>query len=163
VSGRFVSVGISFYNAAGTLGDAIRSVFAQTHAEWELLLIDDGSTDRSREIAQSIDELGFDSIITSDHFYSATLTSSEAFDAVAQHTAMAMETNRVTCNCFMYAVGYRHPAVLASAVILLTLSGAARNSLRRCNSVRCEATGARLSVQSSALSPPPPLRPANWA
>ena len=37
-----------------------------------------------------------------------------------------------------------------SAIILLTLSGAARNSLRRCSSVRWLASGARLSVQSSA-------------
>ena len=29
---------------------------------------------------------------------------------------------------------------------------------RRCSSVRCEAIGARLSVQSSALSPPPTIR-----
>ena len=35
---------------------------------------------------------------------------------------------------------------------MLTLSGAARNSLRRCSSVKRDASGARLSVQSSALS-----------
>lgn len=49
-----VSIGIPFYNAEGYLLDAIRSVFAQTHQNWELILLDDGSTDRSLEIAQSI-------------------------------------------------------------------------------------------------------------
>lgn len=43
-----------FYNAELYLADAIRSVFAQTHKDWELILIDDGSTDRSLEIAKSI-------------------------------------------------------------------------------------------------------------
>lgn len=50
----YVTICIPFYNAESTLLDAIRSVFAQTHDNWELILIDDGSTDRSLEIAQSI-------------------------------------------------------------------------------------------------------------
>lgn len=51
-----VSIGIPFYNAESTLLDAVRSVFAQTHKDWELILIDDGSTDRSLQIARSIDD-----------------------------------------------------------------------------------------------------------
>lgn len=53
----FVTIGIPFYNAESTLQDAIRSVFAQTHQEWELLLVDDGSTDHSLEIARSVNDL----------------------------------------------------------------------------------------------------------
>ncbi|WP_201615699.1 glycosyltransferase family 2 protein [Psychrobacter urativorans] len=49
-----VTIGIPFYNAESTLLDAVRSVFAQTHESWELILIDDGSTDRSLELARSI-------------------------------------------------------------------------------------------------------------
>ena len=51
-----VSIGIPFFNAEKFLLDAIRSVFAQTHQEWELILVDDGSTDGSLEIARSIDD-----------------------------------------------------------------------------------------------------------
>ena len=51
-----VTVGIPFYNSAGTLADAIRSVFAQTFQDWELLLVDDGSTDQSLAIARSVDD-----------------------------------------------------------------------------------------------------------
>jgi glycosyltransferase involved in cell wall biosynthesis len=43
-------------NARRTLVDAVRSVLAQTHRDWELLLVDDGSTDGSLAIAQAIAE-----------------------------------------------------------------------------------------------------------
>jgi glycosyltransferase involved in cell wall biosynthesis len=51
-----ISVGIPFYNCERFLPDAIRSVFAQTYQDWELILVDDGSTDRSLEIAKSVDD-----------------------------------------------------------------------------------------------------------
>lgn len=50
----YITIGIPFYNAESTLLDAVRSVFAQSHENWELILIDDGSTDRSLELAESI-------------------------------------------------------------------------------------------------------------
>ncbi|WP_084286528.1 glycosyltransferase family 2 protein [Halomonas halodenitrificans] len=49
-----VSIGIPFFNAEETLLDAVRSVFSQTHGDWELILLDDGSTDNSLELARSI-------------------------------------------------------------------------------------------------------------
>ncbi|WP_083868166.1 glycosyltransferase family 2 protein [Halomonas smyrnensis] len=49
-----VTIAIPFYNAESTLLDAVRSVFAQTHQDWELILIDDGSTDNSLDLARSI-------------------------------------------------------------------------------------------------------------
>lgn len=48
-----VSVVIIFFNAARFLAEAIDSVFAQTYGAWELLLVDDGSSDGSGEIARS--------------------------------------------------------------------------------------------------------------
>ena len=48
----YVSVGIPFYNAELFLEDAIRSVLAQTYQHWELILINDGSTDGSIDIAK---------------------------------------------------------------------------------------------------------------
>jgi hypothetical protein len=41
-----------FLNAERFIGEAVESVFAQTYANWELLLVDDGSTDRSTSIAR---------------------------------------------------------------------------------------------------------------
>jgi glycosyltransferase involved in cell wall biosynthesis len=49
-----ITVAIPFYNAEKYLLDSIKSVFAQTFQDWELILIDDGSTDGSLKIAQSI-------------------------------------------------------------------------------------------------------------
>lgn len=51
-----VTIGIPFFNAKATLLDSVRSVFAQTHQDWELILMDDGSTDGSLELALSIDD-----------------------------------------------------------------------------------------------------------
>ena len=51
--GPTVSVIIIFHNAAPFLGDAVRSVLAQSFDDWELLLVDDGSTDASSSIAES--------------------------------------------------------------------------------------------------------------
>jgi glycosyltransferase involved in cell wall biosynthesis len=47
-----VSVLMPFLNVAPYLADAIESVRAQTYPHWELLLVDDGSTDGSGEIAR---------------------------------------------------------------------------------------------------------------
>jgi glycosyltransferase involved in cell wall biosynthesis len=47
-----VSVIMIFYNAENFLREAIESIFSQTYQGWELLLVDDGSIDRSRFIAQ---------------------------------------------------------------------------------------------------------------
>jgi teichuronic acid biosynthesis glycosyltransferase TuaG len=40
------------YNAAKTLSPSIESVLQQSHVDWELLLIDDGSTDGSRRLIE---------------------------------------------------------------------------------------------------------------
>src|SRR5947209_5090923 len=51
-----VTVGIPFYNASSTLYHAVRSVFAQTYTNWELLQVDDGSTDDSLVLAHQISD-----------------------------------------------------------------------------------------------------------
>ncbi|MHA3083453.1 glycosyltransferase family 2 protein [Acinetobacter sp. ANC 5383] len=51
-----ISIGISFYNAEKYLADAIKSIIFQTYDNWELLLIDDGSTDNSLAIADQFSQ-----------------------------------------------------------------------------------------------------------
>jgi glycosyltransferase involved in cell wall biosynthesis len=48
-----VSIILPVFNGAATLGDTVRSLLAQTEPDWELLIIDDGSTDRSLALAES--------------------------------------------------------------------------------------------------------------
>jgi glycosyltransferase involved in cell wall biosynthesis len=50
-SAPLVSVIVIFLNAEEFIQEAIESVLAQTYKNWELLLVDDGSTDKSRDIA----------------------------------------------------------------------------------------------------------------
>src|SRR5579872_4575846 len=47
-----VSVIMSMRNGASTVGAAVRSILVQTLADWELIVIDDGSSDQSGEIVQ---------------------------------------------------------------------------------------------------------------
>jgi len=51
-----VTIAIPFLNARRYLADSVRSVFAQTHDEWELLLVDDGSSDGSLDVVRHLDD-----------------------------------------------------------------------------------------------------------
>ena len=51
---ELVTIGLPFYNDRLTLELAIKSIFAQTYKNWELILVDDGSTDGSLNIAKKI-------------------------------------------------------------------------------------------------------------
>lgn len=52
-----ITIGIPFYNNERTLDLAVKSVINQTFRDWELLLIDDGSTDDSIKIAKNLVDL----------------------------------------------------------------------------------------------------------
>lgn len=48
-----ISIGIPFFNAEDYLADSIKSVIGQSFQDWELILVNDGSTDGSLEIANN--------------------------------------------------------------------------------------------------------------
>jgi glycosyltransferase involved in cell wall biosynthesis len=48
-----ISVIIPTYNRAHTLGRAVKSALAQTFTDFELMIVDDGSTDNTGEVARS--------------------------------------------------------------------------------------------------------------
>lgn len=53
MSYKKISVLMGIYNCESTLAEAIDSLLAQTYTNWELILCDDGSKDKTIEIAKS--------------------------------------------------------------------------------------------------------------
>jgi cellulose synthase/poly-beta-1,6-N-acetylglucosamine synthase-like glycosyltransferase len=51
-----VSVIIPLYNKARFINEAIKSIQAQTYQNWEIIVVDDGSTDDGAEVVRAIDE-----------------------------------------------------------------------------------------------------------
>lgn len=49
----FFSVIMPTYNRANMIGKAIKSVLAQTYTNWELLIVDDGSTDNTKQVVEA--------------------------------------------------------------------------------------------------------------
>ena len=50
----FISVIMQAYNGERYIADSIRSLLAQTYDNWELVVVDDGSTDRTGEIVREM-------------------------------------------------------------------------------------------------------------
>ena len=50
---QLVSIVMPAYNREAYIGDSIRSVLAQTFGNWELLVVDDASTDRTSAVVES--------------------------------------------------------------------------------------------------------------
>ena len=63
-----VSVIIATYNMARTLAESVESVRAQSFEDWEIVLVDDGSTDNTVELAEQFIRLEPRCrIVTQDH------------------------------------------------------------------------------------------------
>jgi alkanesulfonate monooxygenase SsuD/methylene tetrahydromethanopterin reductase-like flavin-dependent oxidoreductase (luciferase family) len=82
--------------------------------------------DELREIWRFADQRGIHWVSVWDHFYPAELGGHDrpCFEATAAHAALACETRNVRVGCLVYCAAYRHPAVLAKALVTIDhLSG----------------------------------------
>lgn len=55
VENELISVLVPLYNVAPYLSTCIDSIINQTYSNLEILLVDDGSTDESKVVVQSLD------------------------------------------------------------------------------------------------------------
>jgi F420-dependent oxidoreductase-like protein len=84
--------------------------------------------DDLRRVWHLADRSGFHWVSIWDHFYPAMLVPGDAegtcFEAVSIMTALAAETKHVRVGSLVYCMAYRHPAVLANAMVTVDhLSG----------------------------------------
>ena len=54
ITKTLISIIVPVYKAEKTLIRCVEGIFAQSYTEWELLLVDDGSPDRSRQLCEEL-------------------------------------------------------------------------------------------------------------
>ena len=108
-----VSIITPVYNAARWLPETFATVRAQTLNDWEQILVDDGSTDESPAIIQSM--------AAEDPRFRWLRTSGRQGPAVARN--MALEAARGRFIAFLDADDLWHPEKLARAVDWMTTHG----------------------------------------
>lgn len=79
-----VSVIIPAYNAEKFLERAIRSVLAQTFDDYEIIVVDDGSTDKTAEIAKSFKKVRY---FQQEHVYQAAARNKGITEARGEYIA----------------------------------------------------------------------------
>ena len=62
-----VTIGLPVYNAAPFLEDALRSIFAQSLTDWELIAVDDGSSDGGVALLQRLRDARVHVLVDGEH------------------------------------------------------------------------------------------------
>lgn len=100
------SVIVPLYNKAPYVKKALESIVAQTFADWECIIVDDGSTDNSADIAQSI----IASLSETDHFIIRILRQPNSGVAAARNNGV--KASRGEFVCFLDADDWWEPTWL---------------------------------------------------
>lgn len=120
-----ISVVVPLYNKADCVERAVRSVLAQTFDDWEMVVVDDGSTDRGAEVVKNFDDPRIRVLVQANAGVSAArnrgINESRAeliafLDAddewMPTHLRTIAELRQSFPSCSTLATGYilRHPA-----------------------------------------------------
>ena len=92
----FFSIVMPTYNRAALISRAIKSVLAQTYTDWELVIVDDGSTDNTKEVVLAFNDNRIKYIFQNN-----------AERSVARNNAIANSTG--TYICFLDSDDYYLP------------------------------------------------------
>jgi alkanesulfonate monooxygenase SsuD/methylene tetrahydromethanopterin reductase-like flavin-dependent oxidoreductase (luciferase family) len=72
-----------------------------------------------RRLWSFVDQAGFDWLSVWDHLDVSFFGSNSCFEALSALTLIAAETTRVRIGCLVFCINYRHPGVLAKALITI--------------------------------------------
>ncbi len=101
-----VSIILCTYNRAHTLKATIDSILAQTYTDFELVLVDDGSTDRTQELlAEYSDERIRSYVLEENSFYCAAANFGLT-KAKGEYIAFATSDDTWKCNKLMLQIEY---------------------------------------------------------
>lgn len=125
-----VSAIMSTYNAMPQLNDAIDSVLAQTFTDWELIIVDDGSTDETRTLLAQYTDPRIRVFELGEHSGAAKARNIALGFACGKYIAIAESDGRSLPERFAREVAYLedHPEmhVVASQVADLSSRGSSR-------------------------------------
>jgi glycosyltransferase involved in cell wall biosynthesis len=120
-----ISVVMATHNRAATITRAVTSVLRQTTSDWELIIVDDGSTDETQDVLRRLAEPRI-RIVTHaqnrgvcaakntglDHIFGEWFTTLDSDDEMVPDALEAMQecarrtgATAVTCNCLDFATG----------------------------------------------------------
>lgn len=79
------------------------------------------SLEELRRLWRFADQSGFDWVSGWDHFQEtpAKDQNGDCFESVTTMTLLAADTTRVSVGCLVFSINYRHPAVLANALVTI--------------------------------------------
>ncbi len=126
----FFSIGIPVYNAEKYLNDCIDSILSQSFTDFELILVDDGSTDNSLSICQSYAEK--DSRVKVFHYENGgiSVASNHILDECTGEYIFMMDNDDTMCenillNIYDFIINNNHPDLVRTNSYMVKPDGTA--------------------------------------
>lgn len=90
-----ITLVIPTHNRAEMLAEAVKSVLNQTHECWELIIIDDGSTDNTAEVASTLEDARI-RVLRNEHAQGVSAARNRGLDAaLAEHVGFLDDDDKL--------------------------------------------------------------------